>query len=338
VARPLRVRFDGALYLIIIQGINRCPLFRDRRDKAKYLEVLRKYRGQFCCRLYAYALLDRIVFLLIETPRGNISRIMQCVGTSYASYFNRRYRRRGGLFEGRFKSLLVDKERGLAELTRYIHRSHLLLSKNKKRDSQWSSYPVYLGKRESDLVDSGPVLTRLGFAPERRGKQYKDFVENGDSKKGLTRRWTLQNGIGSDLEVGLALSAPSRSVGDQLYWDEAKRIFREVSQSFDYPVVIEDGRRKKSEGALVRHLAMYLIRRNTALSLESIGSLWGIKASAVSLAIARIERLLRQEEFHQIVSELPKVQTLLVGMLGREYLPNAQDRGGEANPGESLYG
>ena len=122
-ARALRVQFDGALYHLVVRANNRQPLFRDTHDRRHYLDLLSRYRGQFGFRIYCYLLINRQVHLLIETPKGNVSKIIQCLGTSYTSYFNRRHRRRGTLFEGRYNSYLVDRETALAEVTRYIHRA-----------------------------------------------------------------------------------------------------------------------------------------------------------------------------------------------------------------------
>ncbi|TAJ75712.1 hypothetical protein EPO44_21860 [bacterium] len=90
--------------------------------QAAFLELLSRYQGRFEFRVYCYFSTSREVHLLImETPRGNVSKVVQCLGTSYTSFFNRRHKGRGTLFEGRYKSYLVDKESSLLEVIRYIH-------------------------------------------------------------------------------------------------------------------------------------------------------------------------------------------------------------------------
>ncbi len=93
-ARALRTQFVGAIYFLIVRGNNRQPLFRDSKDREHYLELLKRYRELFGYRLYAYNLLTNHLQLLLETPKGNVSKIMQCLGTNYAAYFNRKYKRR----------------------------------------------------------------------------------------------------------------------------------------------------------------------------------------------------------------------------------------------------
>ncbi len=93
-ARALRTQFEGAIYHLIVRGNNRQPLFRDGKDREHYLDLLKRYRDLFGYRLYAYILLNNHLQLLLETPKGNVSKIMQCLGTNYAAYFNRKYKRR----------------------------------------------------------------------------------------------------------------------------------------------------------------------------------------------------------------------------------------------------
>ena len=87
-ARTFRSQFDGAIYHLTVRCNNRQPLFREDKDRERYLELLHRYRDLFGYRLYAYILLTNHLQLLLETPRGNVSKVMQCLGTNYASYFN----------------------------------------------------------------------------------------------------------------------------------------------------------------------------------------------------------------------------------------------------------
>ncbi len=123
-ARALRPQFEDALYYITVRGNNRQPLFRDFQDQGHYIELLNRYREQFGCRLFSYVLLSNHLHLLLETPRGNVGKFMQSLGTSYVAYFNRRYKRRGTLFDGRYRSDLVAKN-NLLEFTRQGHTCKL---------------------------------------------------------------------------------------------------------------------------------------------------------------------------------------------------------------------
>ncbi|MGH7775238.1 MAG: transposase [Candidatus Binatia bacterium] len=322
-ARPLRLQFEGAVYHLVVRAINRQPLFREDQDRRRYLELLSRYRGQFGCRLYAYALMSRHVYLLLETPKGNVSKLMQCLGTSYTSYFNRRYKRRGTLFEGRYKSYLIDKRRYLSEVTRYIHRDPLQsgLKIRKKRDYPWSSYRVYLGRGKSDLVETGVVLNRFGRGIREQRRRYQEFVEDASVKgNSYPGKVTSQQIVGSPNFVEKVFSRPQRSrdSGEEAPLRKAERILREVSLSLG-PNEAGGLRRRRRRG-LFRHVAMYLIRRQTTLPLRSIGELLGVKAPAVALAIGKVEHLLERGDMSNKLGNLLQIDRFSSQMGSRNIL------------------
>jgi len=294
-ARPLRHQFEGALYHLVVRGNARKRLFRDDRDRRCYLELLHRYRNQFGLRIYAYVLMNCRVHLLVETPQGNVSKLMQCLGTSYASYFNRRYKRNGGLFDGRYRSyLLLDKEVFLPEATRYIHRAPHGSVLNRNRSYRWSSYRVYLGSNGSNLVDTGPVLSRLGEGIGAQQKRYREFAE--ENRAGKNYRAMVRSQISTGFPPGHLDHQQSTSL------KKAHEILRNVRLSLESKDV--PGPRMRKKRALAHHVAMYLIRRQTSLSLNAIGGLLGVKAPAVALAIGKLEKLLRVGELPRVVRSL----------------------------------
>jgi len=306
-ARALRVQFDGALYHLVVRANNRQPLFRDTQDRRHYLDLLSRYREQFGFRIYCYLLINRQVHLLIETPKGNVSKVMQCLGTSYTSYFNRRHKRRGTLFEGRYQSHLIDNERYLPEVTRYIHRcySQSGLSTNKERHYPWSSYRIYLGIKPSDLVDTEPVLVRFGETLKEQRRQYREFVEDDNLRASAwqnARHVENYPSFAEKVDVGCQSAQMNRREDDSL--KVAERILREVNLSLSLtPNEMGDLREDRKRG-LARHVAMYLIRKQTSLPLRSIGRLLGVKAPAVTLGIGKVEQLLKREDFSKKVKGL----------------------------------
>ncbi len=305
--RSLRPQFQGAIYHLIVRGNNHQRLFRDNHDKRYYLELLGRYRGRFGCLIYAYILLGNHLHLLLTTPKASVGKFMQGLGTSYAAYFNRKYKRRGTVFEGRYESRLVPTANDLLEITRYIHGYALQEGCEKGWETYpWSSYRVYLGVVPSDLVDTGTVLARFRqVSPEEQRKRYQRFVETG-------KLW-LTNPVGeqgtahmasTDRPASLIRSAHPLEVSyTETKISDTRRaegILRQV-RSLDFKgTVLTESRRK----ALGRHLAMYLIRKETLLPLHSIGSLLGVKASAVANAISKVERLTKGGAFPSQICNL----------------------------------
>ena len=109
-ARPLRVEFAGAVYHVMARGHERRDIFRDDKDRGRFLETLAEVVPQFGLRLHAYCVMPNHYHLVLGTPRANLSRAMGWLQTTYTARFNARPRRSEHLFQGRFKAQLVEAD------------------------------------------------------------------------------------------------------------------------------------------------------------------------------------------------------------------------------------
>ncbi len=183
-ARPLRVEYPGAYYHIINRGNNREKIFRDNRDKEKFLEYLGIASERFSIIIHTYCLMDNHYHLLIETPEANLSVAMQWINVSYAGYFNAKRNRSGHLFQGRFKSILVDADEYLKHVSRYIHlnpvRAKIVA---KPLEYRWSSYPAFIGReKKPDWLETGWLLTVFGRKKQKAVVNFRLFVEGTDDE------------------------------------------------------------------------------------------------------------------------------------------------------------
>lgn len=119
-ARPLRLEFAGALYHITARGNRREWIYETDEDRTEFLSLLSEVCQDFNWACHAFCLMGNHYHLLIETPEGNLSRGMRMLNGVYTQRFNRRHRRVGHFFQGRYKAILVEKESYLLELVRYI--------------------------------------------------------------------------------------------------------------------------------------------------------------------------------------------------------------------------
>src|SRR6266508_2355714 len=162
-ARRTRVEYPGALYHAISRGNQRQKIFKDDRDRTKYLELLSRLKELHSFRIHAYVLMPNHVHLLVESGRVPLSRIMQRLGSGYTQYFNRRHGLVGHLFQGRYKAILCDKDNYLLELSRYL----LLLPVRIQAlqdpiDYIWSSYRGYVRRPERQKwLDTTAVLRQF---------------------------------------------------------------------------------------------------------------------------------------------------------------------------------
>ena len=179
--RPLRLEYEGAFHHVMNRGRNRQPIFHERDYFEVFLEMLKEASERYDAIIHAYCLMTNHYHLLIETPKANLSQIMQHINGKYTQWHNRKHAKDGTLFRGRYKSVLVDEDSYLLQLTRYIHRNPLEVKRKmieQLEDHQWSSYPAFIGK-----VKAPPWLFRdktyqmLGQRQKYRG--YQQYVELG---------------------------------------------------------------------------------------------------------------------------------------------------------------
>jgi len=181
-ARPLRVEYPGAYYHVINRGNNQEHIFKNDRDKEKFLEYLEKAVERFSIIIHTYCLMDNHFHLLVETPEPNLSRAMQWVNVSYATYFNRKRGRHGHLFQGRFKAILIDADEYLKHLSRYIHLNPVRAKMvSDPGEYNWSSYPAFIGKQKKPkLLQTNWLLANFGKNKRGAKRNFKDFVEGTD--------------------------------------------------------------------------------------------------------------------------------------------------------------
>lgn len=159
------------------RGNERHDIVRDDGDRRKFLEIL----GRMCTRLgvevHAYVLMNNHYHLLLRTPDANLSRSMQWFAVSYTRYFNLRHRRSGHLFQGRFKSFLVENDAYLMQLSCYIHRNPIRAGAARRlSDYRWSSYPAYAyGRHPQSWLTTGLILSVVGGA--NRQAAYRRLVQ-----------------------------------------------------------------------------------------------------------------------------------------------------------------
>lgn len=119
-ARPLRIEFPGALYHVTSRGNAQENIYRDDNDRVEFISLLNKSCKRFDWYCHAYCLMSNHYHLLIETGNPNLSKGMKYLNGLYTQIYNRTHNRVGHVYQGRFKSILVQKETYLLELSRYI--------------------------------------------------------------------------------------------------------------------------------------------------------------------------------------------------------------------------
>jgi putative transposase len=187
-ARLPRLDLPGIPQHIVQRGNNRLPCFLDDADRHRYLQLLREALLHTACHLHAYVLMDNHVHLLITPPStGTIARLMQKLGRQYVSQFNARHRRTGTLWEGRYKSCLVDSESYVLSCYRYIDLNPVRARiTDDPVDYRWSSAAAHTGERLNSLLSEHTTYAALGANESERGDAYRALLREGISDDDLT--------------------------------------------------------------------------------------------------------------------------------------------------------
>jgi len=199
-ARLPRIHLPHIPQHIIQRGNNHCACFASSEDFKAYIHWLKEYAQQYSVDVHAWVLMTNHVHLLC-TPRetGAISQLMQSLGRRYVQYFNNRYKRTGTLWEGRYKSCLIQEELYLLHVYRYIElnpvRAAMVLE---PAEYSWSSYQINALGKKSDLCSPHSEYIKLGANDIQRQSNYQELFK-------VHIEAAVIEGVRSSLNKGLAL-------------------------------------------------------------------------------------------------------------------------------------
>ena len=180
-ARLPRLAVPGLPHHVILRGNNRVAIFVDRADREEFLALLARHAQALRVQVHAYVLMDDHLHLLL-TPQqdGGLSRLMQALGRDYVRGFNSRHGRSGTLWEGRYRSTVIEPERHLLACMAYIDlnpvRSGLV---HAPQEYAWSSHAHYVGLRHDKWLTPHPLIWGLGNTPFAREAAYAELVRAG---------------------------------------------------------------------------------------------------------------------------------------------------------------
>jgi putative transposase len=287
--RPLRILIPGGYYHVTCRGNERKAIFRDDQDRSMFLEKLRGSLANYQVELHAYVLMSNHFHLILSTPKGNLSEFMRHFNISYTAAYNRRHRRVGHLYQGRYKAILIDRDSYLLELSRYVHLNPVRIRPYQGKGAReqirnlegyrWSSLDGYLkaGKRQP-WVCYDMVLGQVGGTR----KKYAEYVWEG-IERGYDTPWDEVRGqvvLGQEefverikeriVEQGSKREQPS------ILELQAKRpevVLRRVARYFGLKESEITG--KRPEHREQRAVAMEMMYRHALISQAAIGKAMG---------------------------------------------------------------
>ena len=182
-ARLPRLTLPGYPHHVILRGNNRQAIFVVTPDYQMLLDLLEENALKFDVAIQAYVLMSNHFHLLV-TPQtlDGLPQMMLAVGRRYVRYFNDRQQRSGTLWEGRYKSTLIQTDRYLLACMAYIDLNPVRAALvDQPQDYPWSSHGHYIGQRVDKLISPHPLIWELGNTPFAREAAYAQFVQSGVS-------------------------------------------------------------------------------------------------------------------------------------------------------------
>lgn len=335
--RPLRIQYPGALYYISQHSNSSIALFKNDDDRKVFLDILTASKEIYNVSLHGFVLLKDHFHLLAETPNGNLSEFMRHMNITYTSYFNRRHHRKGHLYGGRFKSVVVEKDLFLAQVSLYLHLNPIKLGGLKRKSRKiklaylaawkWSSLPGYMGNYPRySLIDHQDVLQGFGGDTPLGRRQYEETLhhqmDNGFSLKSKVVGQVLLGSIPFIEKMKEQLAAS----GDNREQPEVRKIehflLREkILKELESCLRCRREQLLHSPGDL-RAVTMDMLYRYGGLTNPEIGSLMDLDYSSVSLGRKRIQQ--RRTREHHLNAKIIVLEKRLQRMQ-KEYLENFQD-------------
>jgi putative transposase len=317
-SRAWRIEYEGALYHLLSRGNERRDIFEDQKDRSIFLATIGEFSERFEIDVFAYVMMDNHYHLLVQTRHANLKKAMHWFGTTYTQRFNRRHFRSGHLFQGRYKSIIVQDDAYMLQLSYYIHRNPLRAGiVNRLADYRWSSYLSYgYGRKSPQWLSKDLIFSQ--FESKDRHKRCREKVQEYAEEEG--HLW-------EDLRHGLFLGSKRfvERIGKQHLPSENKPAIPQQAQTAkasdpvrmlrlaeavlncDVQRFVKVGRVSGPEKDK-RDLMIYLLWKTGGFSNDQIGRLFGVSYSAVSHAVGSLRNKLRDnpkliEIFNEVNSQ-----------------------------------
>lgn len=330
-ARPLRIQYPGAYYHVMNRGNSGQEIFFADGDREVFLSGLTESCDIYGVRLIAYVLMSNHFHLIVQTEHANLSEFMRHFLVSYTVRINRRRARSGHVFQGRYKSLLIEEDAYLLPLSRYIHLNPI------RTKEFWD---VEVKTKLGYLRNYGwSSLVGYCFPPRRnKGVDYcwlLDAYFGGDKRKGRNGYWRyVCQGVEGEIESPfdhvvyqaiLGTKEFAERVKEKIAWGKEREIpaLRRLRRSLPVETVTEvmgsvfnvepkELLTRSARIKLLRQMAMELCYRYTSLSQRELGEVFGVDYSTISQNRSRLKGRLQSDkriygQFEQIERQIEKL-------------------------------
>lgn len=293
-ARRLRYHSLSAIYHVMLRGNDGQPIFFSNDDRCRMCLLLQEGVERFGHSIYSFCFMTNHIHLAIQVAEVSISDIIQNLAFRYTRYINKKYDRIGHLFQGRFKSVIVDDNYYLKELIRYIHlnpvRANLV---DHPKEFAWSSHRAYMTLDEYTWLSYEKILNRFNHIESEAKVDYENFILRGIGvEPPVNFKIGNSNGIIGDKEfiedfLGCVKISPKREI----------QLFDLVTKICEYLNVSVETLQSSGKGRVesrARAILAFFVKETENLSIEDLAVFLNRDSSGLSKLSVRLEKKSRQ--------------------------------------------
>ena len=313
-ARALRLSFEDAFYHITARGIRKEDIFYSDKDKEVFIDKMNETFEKYSFICYAYCLMNNHYHLFLRTPLANISGGMHFLNASYVNRFRAKYNLAGSVFQGRYKSILVDEDSYALVLSAYIHLNPMRAGMVEKLENYpYSSFLDYTDKRKPVIkrLNTSLILNRFSNKTDQAQKMYREFVIKNKKMESPVENAFKGIALGGDRFIE-KITEKIKLMGKNREIKETKlisaynpdEIIEAVSNEFN---IKTDELFKSKRGNVYRQLALYLIKKYTASPLKEIGKLFNMDYTSVSVTAKRFgEKMDNDKKILEMIEKITR--------------------------------
>lgn len=302
--RNSRYQFPGATFHVMLRGNAGDRLFFNDQDRKKMCLILQEGVERYGHRVLSFCFMTNHIHLAIQLGQIDLSCIIQNLAFRYSRHINWHEERVGHLFQGRFKSILIDSRRYLKSLVRYIHLNPVRAGiVNRPEHYQWSSHNAYLGNDQINWVTPNYLLSRFSDSLQSARQEYQKFVLAGI---GVQEQIDFTNGtqdgiLGDDTFIEMIMKSQQQMPEMTIDLPEVVSILCDFFQT-DLTTLRDSSKERTASN--VRSIIALLIRESGDFTLEELGRFICRDPNNLSKQASRLsQKSLHSEKLKQEIAD-----------------------------------
>ena len=318
-SRPWRIEFQGALYHVLSRGNEQGDIFIDDKDRNGFINLIGEMSDRFDVDIFAYVLMNNHYHILLRTNNANLSKAMQWMGVTYTRRFNNRHARSGHLFQGRFKSLIIQNDAYLIQASCYIHGNPMRAGIVKRlMDYKWSSYPIYAYNRKSpEWLQTITILSQFNTKNPHLSYRKKMQQYSGEEKSILEDiHYGLFVGttkFSDKLKSRFLKEIPHPEMPQQMKLlkdHDPKQLINRISKLLGCNLkTFRESLRISETDKTDRDLMIYILWNTGRFTNQNVAKLFGLSYSSVSRRVSIVRNRLREDKIFK--AKLDRLSALI---------------------------